>query len=68
MFRAVVRCCAYRSDNDRRGGGQLSGTATYEAEPVDVWGIGVILFTLLAGSASHPRLSSFIRTLTLTRI
>jgi len=30
--------------------GQLNGNAPYHAEPIDVWGIGVILFTLLAGS------------------
>ena len=29
---------------------QLGSDSPYEAEPVDVWGIGVILFTLLAGS------------------
>jgi serine/threonine-protein kinase Chk1 len=29
---------------------QLNGNAPYYAEPIDVWGIGVILFTLLAGS------------------
>jgi serine/threonine-protein kinase CHEK1 len=32
---------------------QLNGDQPYEAEPIDVWGIGVILFTLLAGSKSY---------------
>ncbi len=31
--------------------GQLNSNVPYEAEPIDVWGIGVILFTLLTGSA-----------------
>ncbi|THU82836.1 CAMK CAMKL CHK1 protein kinase [Dendrothele bispora CBS 962.96] len=29
---------------------ELSGSQPYAAEPIDVWGIGVILFTLLAGN------------------
>ncbi|TCD61931.1 Chk1 protein kinase [Steccherinum ochraceum] len=29
---------------------ELSGDAPYDAEPIDVWGIGVILFTMLAGN------------------
>jgi serine/threonine-protein kinase Chk1 len=29
---------------------QLNSDAAYNAEPIDVWGIGVILFTLMAGS------------------
>ena len=29
---------------------QLNSDAPYHAEPIDVWGVGVILFTLLAGS------------------
>ena len=33
---------------------QLGLDTPYEAEPVDVWGIGVFLFTLLAGSEFPP--------------
>lgn len=29
---------------------QLNSKVPYEAEPIDVWGLGVILFTLLSGS------------------
>jgi len=29
---------------------ELAGDAPYKAEPIDVWGIGVILFTMLVGS------------------
>ncbi|KAK7453394.1 Chk1 protein kinase [Stygiomarasmius scandens] len=29
---------------------ELAGSEPYAAEPIDVWGIGVILFTLLAGN------------------
>ncbi|KAF7323659.1 Protein kinase domain-containing protein [Mycena kentingensis (nom. inval.)] len=29
---------------------ELNGTEAYEAEPIDVWGVGVILYTLLAGN------------------
>ena len=29
---------------------KLSGSSPYKAEPIDVWGIGVILFTMLVGS------------------
>ncbi|KAJ7617302.1 CAMK/CAMKL/CHK1 protein kinase [Roridomyces roridus] len=29
---------------------ELEGQLPYEAEPIDVWGVGVILFTLLAGN------------------
>ncbi|EAU93582.1 CAMK/CAMKL/CHK1 protein kinase [Coprinopsis cinerea okayama7 len=31
-------------------GGPLNSNAPYEAEPIDVWGCGVILFTLLVGN------------------
>lgn len=31
---------------------KLSGNTPYKAEPIDVWGIGVILFTMLLGSES----------------
>ena len=31
---------------------QIGLDEPYDAEPVDIWGIGVILFTLLAGSSS----------------
>ena len=31
---------------------ELGGDAPYKAEPIDVWGIGVILFTMLVGSES----------------
>lgn len=31
-------------------GFKLAGNAPYKAEPIDVWGIGVILFTMLVGS------------------
>ena len=33
---------------------QIGLDEPYDAEPVDIWGIGVILFTLLAGSTSTP--------------
>jgi serine/threonine protein kinase len=33
---------------------KLAGNAPYKAEPIDVWGIGVILFTMLVGSESPP--------------
>jgi serine/threonine-protein kinase Chk1 len=43
---------------------QLNSTGAYHAEPVDIWGAGVVLFTLLAGSefevyhnSSHVSLS-----------
>lgn len=29
---------------------KLAGNRPYKAEPIDVWGIGVILFTMLVGS------------------
>ena len=29
---------------------KLNGSQPYHAEPIDVWGCGVILFTLLVGS------------------
>ncbi|KAG2124275.1 hypothetical protein BD769DRAFT_1740759 [Suillus cothurnatus] len=32
----------------------------YEAEPIDVWGIGIILFTLLLGSPSNFQSFSYI--------
>lgn len=32
---------------------QLNGNHSYEAEPIDVWGIGVILFALLVGGWFH---------------
>jgi serine/threonine protein kinase len=32
---------------------ELSTEDPYEAEPIDVWGVGVILFTLLLGSKHH---------------
>ena len=35
---------------------QLRTKDPYEAEPVDVWGTGVILFTMLAGSESYALL------------
>ena len=31
---------------------KLAGNAPYKAEPIDVWGTGVILFTMLVGSES----------------
>ena len=31
---------------------KLAGNSPYKAEPIDVWGIGVILFTMLVGSES----------------
>ena len=31
-------------------GDKLNSESPYEAEPVDIWGVGVILFTLLVGS------------------
>jgi len=31
---------------------KLAGNTSYKAEPIDVWGIGVILFTMLVGSES----------------
>ena len=33
---------------------ELANEQPYNAEPVDVWGCGVILFTLLVGSACFP--------------
>lgn len=30
---------------------QLNRDKPYSAEPIDVWGVGVILFTLIVGSA-----------------
>ena len=33
---------------------KLSGSAPYKAEPIDIWGIGVILFTMLVGSEPPP--------------
>lgn len=36
---------------------QLNIDAPYRAEPVDIWGIGVILFTLLVGSMNIPLVS-----------
>jgi serine/threonine-protein kinase Chk1 len=38
----------------------LNVDAPYQAEPIDVWGIGVILFTLLAGSMKYLISSVFI--------
>lgn len=35
---------------------ELGGATAYDAEPVDVWGAGVVLFTLLAGSKSSVTL------------
>lgn len=32
---------------------KLAGNSPYKAEPIDVWGIGVILFTMLVGSGLH---------------
>ena len=29
---------------------QLGGQTGYAAEPVDIWGMGVVLFTMLVGS------------------
>ncbi|KAA1472368.1 CAMK/CAMKL/CHK1 protein kinase [Dentipellis sp. KUC8613] len=29
---------------------ELAGSSAYQAEPIDVWGVGVILFTMLAGN------------------
>ncbi|TFK38828.1 CAMK/CAMKL/CHK1 protein kinase [Crucibulum laeve] len=39
---------------------ELNSNAPYQAEPIDVWGIGVILFTLLAGNTpwDEPTVSS----------
>ncbi|KAJ7580991.1 kinase-like domain-containing protein [Mycena floridula] len=39
---------------------ELSGDASYEAQPIDIWGIGVILYTLLAGNTpwDEPTLHS----------
>lgn len=34
---------------------QLNSEAPYQAEPVDIWGVGVILFTLLVGSEYRRR-------------
>jgi serine/threonine-protein kinase Chk1 len=31
---------------------KLAGNLPYKAEPIDVWGIGVILFTMVVGSES----------------
>ena len=38
---------------------QLNSNAPYHAEPIDVWGVGVILFTLLVGSMSFIYLLLF---------
>ncbi|KAF9788272.1 kinase-like domain-containing protein [Thelephora terrestris] len=40
---------------------ELAGDAPYSAEPIDVWGIGVILFTMLVGNTpwDEPSDSSF---------
>ncbi len=32
----------------------MRGDEPYAAEPIDVWGSGVILFTMIVGSTSHP--------------
>lgn len=32
---------------------QLNSEGAYQAEPIDAWGVGVILFTLLAGSTFY---------------
>lgn len=34
---------------------QLNYGAPYQAEPIDIWGMGVILFTLVAGSMCRTR-------------
>ena len=38
---------------------QLNSDAAYNAEPIDIWGIGVILFTLMAGSGWNSCLKTF---------
>ncbi|KAF9647634.1 Pkinase-domain-containing protein [Thelephora ganbajun] len=40
---------------------ELAGSAPYKAEPIDVWGIGVILFTMLVGNTpwDEPSENSF---------
>lgn len=43
--------------------GLPEGTA-YAAEPVDIWGMGVVLYTLLVGSEFHFRLPSLIEIFT----
>jgi len=39
---------------------QLNSDAAYNAEPIDVWGIGVILFTLMAGSGCYKCLKKIV--------
>jgi serine/threonine-protein kinase Chk1 len=41
---------------------KLSGNTPYEAEPIDVWGIGVILFTMLVGSGPPLSVGSVVQT------
>lgn len=39
---------------------QLGSGKPYEAEPIDVWGLGVILFTMLSGSESIAVSAQFV--------
>lgn len=37
----------------------MKGNKPYAAEPIDVWGGGVILFTMISGSTSHSLQACF---------